>query len=438
MRPHILAVALLIGCGPGTWLGSYDDAITELEASYAFTEHKELDWAAIDAEIRPLVASAAEQGDPEALDQAVRLLVAAIPDNHVEASVRDCPHTEGGFGLVLSDTDDEGVIVARVLREGLDLVAGERVLAWNGVPIEEARLAAPTECLAEGIATLERRAFEQLRYLATGAPGDTATVTTASGEHTLVAVGGDEAYEAFEAFEVEGVGGLHTVHHRLDDEVGVITISSVGGLRSLARMRRAMREFERAGVEAVVVDVRGNNGGSSVLCAELAGFFADERRVLEHEAFPDDDGVYRIEDTNTVVPEERAWTGPTAVLIDGFTVSSGEGVAMAAGWREDAVIVGFEGTAASFGFTGPSVSIGGRRGYYPGGPSWDADERIQLDSDATLQGGVVPEHRVPWTVENRVAYAAGEDVVMREALELLSLLTAPGARTSPARRGSGR
>lgn len=414
----LAALAISAGCHPaGGWLEAWDDAIAELRTDYAFTEHKQLDWAAIDAAIRPAVADAADAADRVALDAALRDLVAAIPDNHVELSgTGACPGTEGSVGVVLSDTDDDGVIVARVLDPSVGVAPGERVLEWGGRPIEEARQDAPTACLEEGIATTERLAFEQLRWLVRGEDGAEVQVVTSSGEHVWTALERDD--DGFDAYESVSPCSA-AVCDRIEGGVGIVSVTSEDALFAVSRMRRAMRRFADAGVSAVVLDLRGNTGGRDDTAVELAGFFTDAPDFYQHEASPDDAGVYGIDATYVVEPWPEAWTGPTAVLIDGFTVSSGEGLARAVSRRQDVFVVGFEGTAASFGFIGPSVAIGGRRIAYPYARSLDADLQILLDSDATGSGGVRPDHRVPWTSAHRIDQASGVDVVLREALARL-------------------
>lgn len=414
----LLACSILCSCQSSDWLREYDRAIDELSAQYAFTEHKGLDWNAIDARIRPQIERADLARDSRALDQALRELVAAVPDNHMELSASECPHTERGFGIVLSDTDESGVVVAWA-QDGTGIEPGERVLSWNGVPIEDARLSAPTECLHEGVATPERLAFEELRYLVRGGVGAPGELVTDRGVHRLVA--NETGDDSFEAFERSSADCSRIVCHRIEGDIGIVSLSTVEGSSTISRIRRAISEFLEAGVRGVVFDLRGNNGGSDDLAARIAGFFHAERMFYEYEAVRAESGEFVIDITYEVEPQSVVWTGPLAVLIDGFTVSSGEGIAMAVGpMRADSIVVGFERTAASFGFTGPSVSIGGREIAYPNAQSWDSERRVQLDSDDAFVGGVETTHRVEWTTENRVAYASGADVVLNEAVALLA------------------
>ena len=104
------------------------------------------------------------------------------------------------------------------------------------------------------------------------------------------------------------------------------------------------------------------------------------------------------------------------VLVNHFTLSSGEGIAMAVGWSPQATIVGFEPSAASFGMTGGKAKIGDIVIWFPLGRSLDEDGIVQLDSDHRGAGGVHPTARVPWTLEDRIAWANGEDPELDFAL----------------------
>jgi carboxyl-terminal processing protease len=57
---------------------------------------------------------------------------------------------------------------------------------------------------------------------------------------------------------------------------------------------------------------------------------------------------------------------------------------------------------------------------YPGGQSLDADHNIQLDSNHALQGGVLPDVRVPLNWDTVYAmFVDGEDLALQYAIEAL-------------------
>jgi len=106
-------------------------------------------------------------------------------------------------------------------------------------------------------------------------------------------------------------------------------------------------------------------------------------------------------------------------LVNPNTKSSGEGIGMGIARLPQGSVIGFHGTNGSFGMTGGEIPMPG--GYtigYPFGRSVDKNGVIQLDSRNGI-GGVVPNPRVPKTLENVLAFAAGTDVEIQYAIQYL-------------------
>jgi carboxyl-terminal processing protease len=122
-----------------------------------------------------------------------------------------------------------------------------------------------------------------------------------------------------------------------------------------------------------------------------------------------------------IEPKEPHYGGPVAVLIDANTVSSGEGFPMLARRLPKGHVVGLYGTHGSFGMCCGSINLPGNSELlYSVGQSQDANHRVQLEGDQNLQGGVVPDIRVPLTRETvHAMFVEGEDVVLQRAMEAL-------------------
>jgi carboxyl-terminal processing protease len=84
-------------------------------------------------------------------------------------------------------------------------------------------------------------------------------------------------------------------------------------------------------------------------------------------------------------------------------------------------VVGVYGTHESFGMCCSGIGLrGGAELRFPAGQSRDANHHVQLEGDHTLQGGVVPDVRVPLTWETVYAmFVEGQDVVLHWAIEKL-------------------
>jgi carboxyl-terminal processing protease len=195
--------------------------------------------------------------------------------------------------------------------------------------------------------------------------------------------------------------------------------------------RKAIVSFVAAGVPGVIVDLRGNYGGSDQLAADMCGFFYATPSFYEAQEYYDkrdgsflritvaERGPQPIVDHISVEPQAPLYAGPVVALVDPSTKSSGEGPAACISRLPNGSVIGFGGTNGSFGMVGGSIALPG--GYtidYPFGRSVDENGVIQLDSRNGV-GGVAPDPRVPKTLDNVPAFAAGTDVELRYAIDYL-------------------
>jgi carboxyl-terminal processing protease len=407
---RILPLVALCGCITSVLPPSHDfsdespdealsSTIDALDESYAFTDWKDLDWEAVYERL-------AEEDD---WDRTVRLLVEAIPDGHVILENEDgrlCPEAAGSTGVLFSDTDEGDIIV--VDSDVDEVEPGDVLVSWNGLDVDAALDAQPLFCFPVGLATNERRRNGRIRLLGRGEVGATSTATLdrdgSPVEVTLdVKEDGDDLREML---------GLEAADERvssrmLTNDVGYLAIGWEATAVTDAEVRSAVRQLWRDGARKLVVDLRDNDGGTDQTAANVAGVFTDREWFYETITMYDRrTGEQDVISEVWVEEQEVQWTLPVAALINGNTVSSGEGIAMMLARFDGVEVVGFEGTAASFGSTGSTAKLpDGWELTWPAGRSLDAEGVIQLDSDHTLEGGVSPTHRIPWTAANRIAWA---------------------------------
>eukprot|EP01043_Picozoa_sp_COSAG02_P068470 COSAG02_NODE_11383_length_1734_cov_1.349235_2_plen_148_part_00 len=103
------------------------------------------------------------------------------------------------------------------------------------------------------------------------------------------------------------------------------------------------------------------------------------------------------------------WLGPVVCMINRYCCSSCEGIAR--GFTQlspgRAAVTGFEGTLGSFGMDGGTVVLPGDTTFaVPYGRSVDASGRIQIDSDWTMKGGVLPTARLARSSNNMIRFVA--------------------------------
>ncbi|WP_435102239.1 carboxy terminal-processing peptidase [Arhodomonas sp. AD133] len=106
--------------------------------------------------------------------------------------------------------------------------------------------------------------------------------------------------------------------------------------RSTSRdVRRLIEALEEDGVDALVLDLRGNAGGSLSEATRVAGLFIERGPVVQVERSTGEREVLEDEDGG-----EQAYRGPLAVLVDRFSASASEIVAGALQDYNRAVVVG--------------------------------------------------------------------------------------------------
>lgn len=439
------------------WSAAVASMLSDLEEEYPFTAHKGIDWDALGRRYLPEVAVAEAAGDRGAYLHAVRRLVHSVPDGHVRFSAPDDELRRAavgaGYGLALGDVDGEagGVAVVSLLPHGPAAAGGvpwgARVLAWNGLPIDDALQGAPVHWAERPPSTPSGLRAEQLRFLPRAEAGATAQLT--------ILVPGEDAPRTLTlTAEEDGLATLspdepHPRGRQAEEPVTYRLLTGPGGARfgyvrvsamrfpsaAPSTLRRALADFRNEGVSGVIVDLRGNRGGSDFAVAPLVAPFHVEEALYHHvEAYDQRDRRFEPIPFNRadpfvpvityrVRPTSQPYTGPVAVIVDGSTASAAEGMALLLSRLPHVTVVGATGTRGILGAgnskrwnlpEGASVRI-------LDGRSLDAAGRVQVDSDADLRGGVEPDVVVSRDLDAWRAHAMeGRDVVLEAALRLLA------------------
>lgn len=445
----------------------------KIAAEYAFTEWKGVDWPALRARTLPLIEAATAARDAEAYRAALQAYVAGLDDGHVNLPRNDTiapvidaltARASGAtFGIGLVELDDARVIAASVAPGGPAARAGVRpgdeVVGWGDRPIAEAIGAVDLGGLAAAarVATDVHRRLEQARLI-TRAPVGAAVEIELSGE------AGSATRRVRLVAESDGPEALRDLAPRLDPAEAPITSRRIGrfgyirltilaDLADLGRWpeaiwtayRRALLRFRAAGVDGLVLDLRGNHGGWDLLAMRICGTLRRTPTFYEATVFYDaDTGRFRrftVDDRTgavveglTVTPEKPTFAGPVVALVDPMTISSGEGLARCVRERPGGATLGFHGTRGSFGLAGGEIRLpGGNVVHYPDGRAVDRDGTVLIDSRRGV-GGVAPTMRVLVTRETAMAKARGEDVELAAAFAHLDLVRAERPK---ARRGEG-
>jgi carboxyl-terminal processing protease len=442
-----------------TWTGAFDAAQARFAKEYAFTQWKQVDWAALGDRIRPLIVQAQATGDARGYYLALHQYICAVPDGHVSLAASDPAmltsiaegRLGGGYGLAAAELDDGRTVAGAVLPGGpadlAGMVAGAELQSWNGQPawaaIGAVDLAAnPYRILAGGYSPSTENAkatgalyrLEQARLLGRGPVGSTVTVRflnpgagTAQTATLEAAADGGATFQALDfaprpdfSSQVDSrilPGGYGYLRLRLLSELPDL---SAYPDRIYADAQAAIQSFLDAGAPGMVLDLRGCYGGSDQLAADLCGFFYDGPAFYEDlQLYDARTGGFLQAEGYRVAPRTPHFGGSVAVLANANTVSSGEGPCMVLPRLARAALVGFHGTNGSFGVVGTDLYLpGGYRIRFPYGRSVDANGVVQGDSRDGV-GGASPGVRVPKTLQNVLDWAGGTDVELAAAVAWL-------------------
>jgi carboxyl-terminal processing protease len=466
------------------WRAAFAKLCATLAREYPFSAWKGLDWAALERDLGPRVASAEQSGDRCAYYRAVRELVWRLRDGHARLLGDDCglarAEIGGAFGLEVIELDDRRLLASRVAPAGPAARAGLRfgaeIVSWNGASAGEALAATPVLWSERPPATREGARLAQARLLTRAPVGASATVAfrnrgaPAVDTRSLVAVAeplperppcmrpadllagrtvetrelpaGHAGVSAAGAAGVLSAAGVPAAgasaagagYVRIRFELPALRTPEPG-----STLRRALARFAADRLPGVVIDVRGNCGGLDRMVAPLVAPFLREAEVYEVPGvYRRDRGVFEPDPrlAITVLPEPPLYRGRIAVLIDGDTLSAGEAIPLLLKGLPDVAVIGFHATQGSFGIGLRAVRLpGGPAVVVPRAQSLDGAGVVEVDGDAAGRGGVEPDHRLPLTEEvvDRW-FGQGDDVALDEAVRFVR---GEPSRLAPATRAPG-
>ncbi len=168
-----------------------------------------------------------------------------------------------------------------------------------------------------------------------------------------------------------------------------------GTFRSTTRdVRRILKEFNEKKVDAVVLDLRRNGGGSLTEAINLTGLFIDEGPVVQVK-----DSGGRIQTYNDL-ERGMVWDGPLVILTSKFSASASEILAGAIQDYERGLIVGDSATHGK-GTVQSLLDLGEQLfRFIPNPPKLGAlkitmQQFYRPNGDSTQKRGVIPDITLP-------------------------------------------
>jgi carboxyl-terminal processing protease len=396
-----------------SWSSNFEQLWQAMDYAYPYFEEKGVDWDEMHARYAPQVAGV---NSDEGYWRIVAHMLAELNDGHTEVLT---PSAQGGRRYFATCRDVNGIIVVNEVgttARAAGLESNDVVIQVGELPIEEA-LNALSPLLRTGSTPWHRRARAAFHVLST--TGDTLTVTVSgsTGKRTVTLVWPVEGSAPTSA-EPSPWKPLIT-GERLPSGFGLIRIPSFGAGHDhdlVAEFDAALSDLMET--PGLILDLRGNGGGSTFISDPIAGRFLDRPFTYGRDYFRArlPQRGWRPHFDYRVKPRGATYTGLLVVLIDERVFSTGENFVVALVDSGRATTIGRQtgggsGNPVEFALTG-----GGRARFSTG-------EFRRNDSTPgagnPLEGvGITPDVAITWTVEDILA---GDDPDLDAAIALLSL-----------------
>ena len=369
-----------------------------------------LDWDAVRDELRPRVETASTMNEArQAMDEMIERLGQShfnvIPDEVYEAIGEPQGALGGVTGIDVRVL--EGQALVTTVAEGSPAADVGIQPGWKIVRIGERDVREMLEKIEgefEGkswkAGTMSGAVAARLR----GAVGEEVAVT-------FIDQDDQEIEMKIGLIEERGnksqFGHLPPVHvwadsSTVDGDIGYITFNMwLDPMTVMPVVNDAMASFVKAGVEGVIIDIRGNGGGLPGMAMGVAGWLVEEKNKYL--------GTMKMRDTElkiVVNPRPNAFAGPVAVLIDELSGSCSE---IFSGGMQDI------GRARIVGRSSMGAALPSAVEMLPNGDGFQYAFANYTSADGeVLEGiGVIPDIEV---VPTREALLAGRDPVMEAAI----------------------
>lgn len=456
------------------FLRAFDSLHRSFSANYPMGKWKAIRWDSLYASLLPRVQAAATSNDSVAFYSVLMDYADASRDGHVnirhgwagiraEAMQRQIG---GSYGFCLLKHDDGRYVVNLIETNSPAFEAGLRygaeIVEINGLPAKTVIESVRTSWAELVPATAEARIINQCRLIGRAPVGTKMTLKfinrNAPEQMTAEIIATDDDYSTYNKTSQMPIytPGNDVTWSMLPENIGFIKVTSFYGDSVTYRklytdFRNAIIQFNEAQANGLVLDLRMNYGGMDALAAAICGFFYTDTVFYEQLAYynPDTDSLEALpydvghlnqstldfvvnpnypQGTVHIEPQGVHFSKPLAILAGTRNISSGEGPPMMLRKLPRNKVVSFYGTHASFALVGIEhylfASPDDLYFRYPYGVSLDKDFRIQLDSDSSFAGGVVPDIKVPINNEtmDRACLEGGDPEVEFAVKYLTSLL----------------
>jgi len=293
-------------------LQDFDQAVAFVRRQYAWPERIELD--ALVRTFRPRIAQAVS---PEAFQRVLEGFLDGLGDAHSHLGSNRLDSWCLPPGQVAAEWRNGRAIVAAVWRgsdaERAGVQSGMEILEWNGKPLAEALQERAPRLPAH---LHEDQARWRLNALLAGRHNAGCRLTLREGatQRDLEIPADAPADQSLPE------------PHLLAGQIGIIAFQELGSKTQIERIDAALARFPEA--RAWVLDLRGLRvGGDTAVTVPIMGRFVDRPMIYAWMRRRNRKGLGKAW-PEWVKPRGEVFRGPLVILVDAWTASAAEGLAM--------------------------------------------------------------------------------------------------------------
>ena len=444
---------LVSGYRKPDYAADFEKGFAAMKKHYILGEYKEINWDMLYEKYMPRFNSAQSDSENFALwlsycSEFHDGHVAFVPDSYETVSEKAFEELFGNdYGLAFMTLSDGSIAAVNVAKDSEAYNAGIR----NGTVITKVEGGSPAQKGKEltryspiSFADRENEEFYRAIY-GGGAYGDSITLSfidEAGAEKTAVLpkIGNyykDRMKPALEAID-GGIDAGHLTWTEVDEKTAALRIKAMtydsnslksgdfSGLK--AGLSEKLDELRAAGVTNLILDMRGNSGGSGDMVKAIAELLAPkgEHFYCADGKWSDEKGGYLTHQSGFIKGQEHYFTGEdlwaggkVVILVNSGSVSAADHLVSVLSDFPDITVMGFTKTNGSGqGIGGLELESGMLQ--FSSSLLLDKNGGVFIDSGASFVSGNEIEVKVPFDkAAVEALFDRGEDYLLNEAVEYM-------------------
>lgn len=339
---------------------AFHSTIETMQQEYVLSEWKEIDYDALEKDIMPMVEQAEEKQDKIAYGIALMTYAYRFYDGHVACEIMNnadmekiCDRIAGedyGFSMITLDNDQTIAVLTEADSQAYELGIrdGTVITKWDGISLPAA--VQDVECIYPNLLTFPVASNEEylkpiflagkggkensISFLADDGTEQTVTLSSMGSYRKRLECAVARFYHsdiAEENFSCKILND-HCGYLRISDESYDILSDAAASIKGeypeiTEMLDEKLKKLRAKGMDSLIIDLRGNSGGSDFISPAVASLFA--RESVFHNGFAKyQDGNYiPMKSTVSIAANGKYADIPVVALVNAQCCSAGDALA---------------------------------------------------------------------------------------------------------------